>query len=148
MTAPQLGRSVASKGSKARPVRGSNLMLAGLTKRLALGGILLTTISWPSRAHDIYMSLVDSTGASCCHERDCRPARYRTTAAGVEMLVGGTWIGVPNDTIQYRALDGDTGETAGGHWCGKLEYGITYCAVLPPKSASLISSNPTKHLRH
>jgi hypothetical protein len=38
-----------------------------------------------------------------------------TTAAGVEMLVDGRWIVVPDDTIQYRALDGDNGETAGGH---------------------------------
>ena len=110
-------------------------MLVGLTKRLALGGILLTTMSWPSQAHDIYMSLVDRDGQTCCHDRDCRPARYRTTAAGVEMLVDGRWIVVPDDTIQYRALNGDTGETAGGHWCGKLEYGVTYCAVLPPRSA-------------
>jgi hypothetical protein len=123
-------------------------VLVGLTKRLAVGGMLLTVMSWPSRAHDIYMSLVDRDGQSCCHDRDCRAATYRTTAAGVEMLVDGRWIVVPDDTIQYRALDGDTGETAGGHWCGKLEYGVTYCAVLPPKSASSISGNPTKHLRH
>jgi hypothetical protein len=53
------------------------------------------------------------------------------------MLIGGQWIVVPNDTIQYRALDGDTGETAGGHWCG-LSGGhvtVTYCAILPPSSA-------------
>jgi Protein of unknown function (DUF1194) len=43
MTARQIGRSAASKDLKARPVRGSNLMLVGLTKRLALGSILLTT---------------------------------------------------------------------------------------------------------
>jgi hypothetical protein len=123
-------------------------MFVGLTKRLAHGGMLLTIISWPSRAHDIYSSLVDREGQTCCHDRDCRPARYRTTAVGVEMLVDGRWLVVPGDTIQYRALDGDTGETAGGHWCGKLEYGVTYCAVLPPNSASSISSNPTQHHRH
>jgi hypothetical protein len=123
-------------------------MLVDLTKRLVLGGMLLMAMSWPSRAHDIYMSLVDGDGQTCCHDRDCRPARYRTTAAGVEMLVDGRWIVVPDNTIQYRALDGDTGETAGGHWCGKLEYGVTYCAVLPPRSASSISSNPTQRHRH
>ena len=108
------------------------------------------TVSWPAtiEAHDIYTSLVDHSGSSCCNERDCRPARYRTTAAGVEMLVDGSWIVVPNDTIQYRALDGDTGETAGGHWCGKLEYGTTYCAVLPPRSASSTSSNPIQRHRY
>jgi hypothetical protein len=123
-------------------------VLVSLTKRLAIGGILLTTISWPSRAHDIYMSLVDREGQTCCHDRDCRPARYRITAAGVEMLVDRSWIVVPDDTIQYHALEGDTGETAGGHWCGKAEYGVTYCAVLPPNSASSTSGNPTLHHRH
>jgi hypothetical protein len=123
-------------------------VLVSLPKRLAIGGILLTTISWPSRAHDIYMSLVDREGQTCCHDRDCRPARYRITAAGVEMLVDRSWIVVPDDTIQYHALEGDTGETAGGHWCGKAEYGVTYCAVLPPNSASSTSGNPTLHHRH
>jgi hypothetical protein len=123
-------------------------MLVGLTKRLAYGGMLLTIISWPSQAHDIYSSLVDREGQTCCHDRDCKPARYRTTTVGVEMLVDGRWIVVPDETIQYRALDGDSGETAGGHWCGKLQYGVTYCAVLPPNSASSISGNPTQHHPH
>jgi len=53
------------------------------------------------------------------------------------MLISGQWIAVPNDTIQYRALDGDTGETAGGHWCGLPggHVAVTYCAILPPSSA-------------
>jgi hypothetical protein len=122
-------------------------MFVGLTKRLAHGSLLLTIISWPSQAHDIYMSLVAPDGQTCCHDRDCRPASYRRTADGVEMLVDGRWIVVPDDTIQYRALDGDTGETAGGHWCGKLEYEVTYCAVLPPRSASSSSRNPTQQHR-
>ena len=111
-------------------------MLVGLTKRLVLGGIALGIASWPSSAHDIYTSLKDSTGASCCNDHDCRPARYRIVAGGVEMLVDGKWIAVWENYIQYRTLEGDTGETAGGHWCGKIEYAVTYCAVLPPSSAS------------
>jgi hypothetical protein len=109
---------------------------------------LAITASWPApiEAHDIYMKLVDSAGESCCSEHDCRPARYRMTAAGVEMLVGEEWIVVPNETIQYRTLEGDTGETAGGHWCGstRLRTILTFCAVLPPSSASSIraESNP------
>jgi hypothetical protein len=31
------------------------------------------------------------------------------------MRVGETWIVVPRETVQHRALDGDTGETNGGH---------------------------------
>jgi hypothetical protein len=48
-----------------------------------------------------------------------RPANYRKTGADLEMLVSGEWIVVPMDTIQYRTLEGDNGETAGGHWCGR-----------------------------
>ena len=44
---------------------------------------------------------------SYCHERDRRPAHYRKAVAGVEVLVGGEWIVVPEDTIQYRTLEGD-----------------------------------------
>ena len=109
---------------------------------------LAITASWPApiEAHDIYTTLTDRAGESCCHERDCRPAPYRRTAAGVEMLVGEEWIVVPDETIQYRTLEGDTGETAGGHWCGstRLRTIMTFCAVLPPSSASSIKaeSNP------
>ena len=117
-------------------------MLVDLTKRLVIGAMLVAIASWPSSAHDIYAGLKDSAGASCCSDRDCHPARYRITAGGVQMLVDGKWITVPNDTIQYRTLKGDTGETAGGHWCGVMEeYAVTYCAVLPPSSAS-VSGDP------
>jgi hypothetical protein len=103
---------------------------------------LVIIASWPApvEAHDIYTTLTDNAGESCCHERDCRPAHYRRTAAGVEMLVDEEWIVVPDETIQHRALEGDTGETAGGHWCGttRLRTIMTFCAVLPPSSASSI----------
>jgi hypothetical protein len=113
--------------------------MTGLTRPLALGAMFVATTSWPTQAHDIYANLKDEVGESCCHDRDCRPAPYRITAAGVEMLVDERWIVVPEHHIQYRTLQGDTGETAGGHWCGKMEHDITYCAVLPPSSASVIS---------
>lgn len=109
---------------------------------------LAIPVSWPApiEAHDIYTKLKNSAGDSCCNERDCHPAHYRVTASGVQMLVGGSWTVVPDDTIQYRALEGDTGETAGGHWCGKIEYGVTYCAFLPPSSASSTSGDPRQTL--
>lgn len=111
-------------------------MIVGLT--------LLASSIWPSRpeAHDLYTMLTDSNGASCCNGRDCRPARYKTTAAGVEMLVDGHWILIPNGKIQYRTLEGDTGETAGGHWCGVLDFEVTYCAILPPRSSSTSGESP------
>ncbi len=53
------------------------------------------------------------------------------------MRVGETWIVVPRETVQHRALDGDTGETNGGHWYGEHYESsfITYCAFLPPNLA-------------
>src|SRR5215813_13559194 len=71
-----------------------------------------------AEGHDIYSGLMDPLGeSSCCDDKDCRPAHYRITSAGVEMLLDDEWVRVPNKVIQYRSLDGDTGETRGGHWC-------------------------------
>ena len=72
----------------------------------------------PVEAHDIYIGLTDSSGIPCCTVSDCRPAQYRVSPEGVQMLVQDDWIVVPAPLIQYRLLKGDTGETAGGHWCG------------------------------
>ena len=98
----------------------------------------------PADAHDIYSPLRDRVGNSCCHEGDCRPAPYRVTPTGVQMFVEGEWIAVPDFTIQYRALLGDTGETDGGHWCGRAQNGqgqrmdyATHCAVLPPNPIAI-----------
>ena len=59
------------------------------------------------------------------------------------MLVSGEWIVVPDETIQYRTVEGDTGETAGGHWCGTTGH----CAILPPSSASStqVKSSPRRN---
>jgi hypothetical protein len=69
------------------------------------------------------------------------------TAHGVQMLIAERWIDIPDDTIQYRALPGDTGRTFGGHWCGSelLDLNasstvyITRCAILPPQTALTIT---------
>jgi hypothetical protein len=105
--------------------------------------IISVVFELPAEAHDIYSQLRDTRGASCCDERDCRPAPYRVTPTGVQMYVEGDWLEVPDGTIQYRSLPGDTGETRGGHWCGTVREGggdrvryLTHCAVLPPNSAS------------
>lgn len=98
---------------------------------------LLGVWTGPVQAHEIYTDLKNRAGKSCCDGTDCRPARYRATASGLEMLVGGAWVWVPPSTIEYRVLGGDRGETNGGHWCGEPYEGgfITYCAFLPPKVA-------------
>ena len=118
-----------------------------MSSRTALVAVVLVaSLPLPIRAHDIYSHLIDEVGASCCDNRDCRPALHRVSASGVQMLVDQRWIDVPDERIQYRALLGDTGETGGGHWCGstyKPDFGtpntvyMTKCAVLPPQSASV-----------
>ena len=107
--------------------------------------ILFISFEPPAEAHDIYSHLKDRWGNSCCNDKDCRPAAYRVTPTGVRMLVSGEWIAVPDYAIQYRALPGDTGETAGGHWCGDIRYkpsdGMeysTHCAILPPNPAAIL----------
>ena len=108
--------------------------------------VLAASLPLPLQAHGIYSHLKGSGGGSCCNDRDCRPADYRFTAAGVQMFVDGRWIDVPSGAIQYVALPGDTGATRGGHWCGGSAYErnfsnpddlyVTKCAILPPQSAS------------
>ena len=109
-----------------------------------LTAIALLSFEPPTDAHDIYSHLKDRLGNSCCDEKDCRPAPYRVTPTGVQMFVDGEWIAVPDYAIQYRALPGDTGETAGGHWCGRIHDGhgdrvdySTHCAVLPPNPTAI-----------
>ena len=92
-----------------------------MSLKLGLFAVLLFVGSEPpTEAHDIYSPLKDRGGKNCCDDGDCRPAPYRVTPTGVQMFVEGEWIGVPNAAIQYRALPGDTGETDGGHWCGRI----------------------------
>jgi hypothetical protein len=108
-------------------------------RNLSMALAVAANWSAPTQAHDIYHSLKNKAGESCCNDADCRPTFYRVTSHGVRMYVNGRWIDVPNDVIQYRSLPGDTGETAGGHWCGPFTSGggQTRCAVLPPNSALL-----------
>ena len=118
------------------------MTLGGVARACSLNSALLSLgmiMSWPTpvTAHDIYATLKDGSGRSCCSDHDCRPAHYRFTPAGVQMLISGEWIPVPNETIQYRLLDGDSGETAGGHWCGLTgSVIVTFCAILPPNPTS------------
>ena len=117
------------------------------SKSALLVAVLIINLPSPLQAHDIYSDLVDAAGKSCCDDRDCRPVPYRMTAGRVKMLVDERWIDVPEDTIQYRALPDDAGETGGGHWCGFALTPLnvddvepvytTRCAILPPQAASI-----------
>ena len=111
-----------------------------MTPKPLLLGTIAATATWgiPTQAHDIYTHLTNRWGAPCCDPGNCRPAPYRVSSSGVQMMVNQTWFVVPNAMVQYRHLEGDTGETAGGHWCGEPHEGtfITYCAILPPNFAS------------
>ena len=118
-------------------------------------GCLLLVFSMsaaPVDAHDIYMHLKTPLGFHCCTGQDCRPAHYRSGGDGIEMLVDNRWLPVAGYDVMYRSLPGDTGETFGGHWCGRnipIEGGyITYCAVLPPNSAAAhvpLGTTPHSH---
>jgi len=88
------------------------------SRTAVVSAVLVAGLPLPIQAHDIYSQLRDEGGASCCDDRDCRPAHYRLTASGVQMFVDQQWINVPKERTQYRALPGDMGETYGGHWCG------------------------------
>jgi hypothetical protein len=107
-------------------------------KASLIGVALLAIIPSQSQAHDIYGDLKNRGGVSCCNGNDCRPAPYRIVGGSVQMLVDGTWFVISNDLVDYRALEGDTGETNGGHWCGRHTVGMswdylnTFCAFLPP----------------
>ena len=102
--------------------------------------VLIAALPDPLAAHDIYSHLTDANGASCCSDRDCRPAMFRVTRNAIRMFVAGRWIEVPADKIEYRSLPGDDGRTGGGRGCGwALDptgpagdgRAHTICAVLP-----------------
>src|SRR5688500_4930077 len=92
-----------------------------------IGALVISACSTICNAHDIYTDLRKSNGQSCCDGTDCRPALFR-------------WISIPQSAIMHRFLDGDTGETNGGHWCGShAQYEdalFTHCVILPPDAAS------------
>ena len=61
---------------------------------------------------------------------------YRVTPTGVQMFVDGEWIAVPDYAIQYRALPGDTGETAGGIGAGLSATGMATGSNTQPSAPS------------
>jgi hypothetical protein len=103
--------------------------------------VLITLCALPAASHEIYTGLKNKQGVACCDGTDCRPARYRVKGGSVQMQVEGSWYPIPNDRVDYRSLEGDRGETKGGHWCGQryaseilgYTYLKTYCAFLPPQ---------------
>jgi len=108
---------------------------------------LIALLPTVSEAHDAYTNLKNRFGKSCCDDQHCRPAPYRINRSGaIEMLIDQQWLAIPSDVVEYRALDGDTGETNGAHWCGGEmgDFGMTYtyCAFLPPKLGFLKLSPP------
>ena len=105
---------------------------------------ILAVWAMPVEGHDIYSHVKNKHGVRCCDHTDCRPAHYRVGPWGVTMLIDNAWFHIPEDVIEYRALEGDTGETRGGHWCGRhltskagSIYTVfnTWCAFLPPNVA-------------
>lgn len=113
---------------------------------LALAFGFLTLSAGPLAAHDIYTHLKNSAGRSCCDGSDCRPVPYRQTSSGVQMLIEGVWVTIPDSQVEQRAIEGDTGETGGGHWCGRRLNGenrfMTYCAFVPPSATRIVPHGP------
>jgi hypothetical protein len=102
---------------------------------------LCAVVTAPALAHDIYIGVLNKNGKACCSGHDCRAVHHRTTPSGVEMEIDGRWVEVPSHALEYRALEGDTGETSGAHWCGWVAPSshnyITRCAFLPPRLGAL-----------
>src|SRR6516165_8087176 len=79
-----------------------------------------------AEAHDIYSELMGRLGESCCNETDCRPANYRVTAAGVEMLLDGEWVHLhPLRDPAARALLNKTGRRGLGQAKAAVKRDIT-----------------------
>jgi len=79
-----------------------------------------------TQGHDIYSALKDNHGQSCCNETDCRPANYRVTAAGVEMLLDGEWVHLhPLRDPAARALLNKTGRRGLGQAKAAVKRDIT-----------------------
>ena len=74
------------------------------SRTAVVAAVLVTSLLRPTLARDIYSHLRDETGASCCDDRDCRPALYQVSATGVKMFVDGRWIDGPREWTQYSAL--------------------------------------------
>ena len=74
--------------------------------RLICTALLVSILTTPTQAHDIYALLKNKRGASCCDGSDCRPAQYRIQSSGVQMRVNGEWFNIDPDLIEFRGLDG------------------------------------------
>ena len=134
---PPCDAAAGAEQQRARTSIGGRSAVRASYALLCIG--LLFSFAGPVGAHDIYRHLTSRSGKSCCDGSDCRPARYRILPEGVDMLINDRWIAIPRGALQYRVLEGDTGETGGGHWCGEPWEGsfITYCAFLPPTLAAV-----------
>ena len=85
-----------------------------------------------ARHHEgFYMGLKQpGTGVSCCNNQDCRPAKFKITATGIQMEVAGKWIVPP----MSKVIETETPGGNSAHWCGVMEHSaspITFCAIVP-----------------
>jgi len=79
---------------------------------------------------------------NCCDNSDCRPARYRITSSGVEMLVGKTWVLVPRAMVEHRSLEGDA--PFASTWSPR---GAPARAALPTRHAQRCNGNPDSEVQ-
>lgn len=87
-----------------------------------------------------YSRYRDRNGASCCNDRDCRPADDFVDAGerDVRLRIDGQWIDVPRSyVVAERSRDGRA------HWCGGRYFTnshlgwqpLPHCVILPPRDS-------------
>lgn len=122
------GRSRTSKGS-GWPTRRRDVvrLILGilLTGAMAIGAAASVYVR-PARAHDLYAGWVNpATGASCCNNQDCRPARsYLGDDGRHYVFLTGRWKQVPVERVLKIPSPGGN-----SHVCANVQTDEIYCFV-------------------
>lgn len=69
--------------------------------------IIIVSLTVAARGHDVYTHWTTKDGVSCCHNKDCGPARTRELEGRLQVFHEGQWLDVPADAMRpYEAPDG------------------------------------------
>ena len=49
---------------------------------------------------DFYSKWQTTTGASCCNNQDCRPARDRIISGRIQVFIEDDWVDVPKEAVR------------------------------------------------
>lgn len=79
--------------------------------------------------HQWYLEQTQKNGASCCNNRDCRPAEdFELVPGGARVKIRTGWIMVPENKLQYKTPDGQA------HYCGTRGQNgsdLVFCVFIP-----------------